>query len=354
MLSDAPPCHAATPVRGTHVARITYLTASTSVPASSPPCRRRSPSSAWRGRSSSPTTGSPRAVSSSAWLASCPTGTPAFLDTPPNPTEAAVAAALEVWREGGCDGIVALGGGSPIDLAKGVALMATHDGPLEQYAAIYGGLGRITPAVAPIIAVPTTAGTGAEVGRAALLTLADGRKLGVLSPHLIPKRAICDPELTLGLPPGLTAATGLDALSHCIETYLSPRDNPPAEAIALDGAGKRVGQPRDGVPRRREPGGADPGDDGRAGGWSLVPEGPRRRPLAQPRARRPAGPEAAPRHAQRDPDAAGAALQRPRRRREDRAARGGDGAAGGRRSRGRTRARSTGGSGCRRGSASSA
>jgi alcohol dehydrogenase class IV len=75
-------------------------------------------------------------------------GTPAFLDTPPNPTEAAVAAALEVWREGGCDGIVALGGGSPIDLAKGVALMATHDGPLEQYAAIYGGLGRITPAVA--------------------------------------------------------------------------------------------------------------------------------------------------------------------------------------------------------------
>ena len=165
-------------------------------------------------------------------------GAPLFLDTPPNPTEAAVAAALDVWREGGCDGIVALGGGSPIDLAKGVALMATHAGPLEQYAAIYGGLGRITPAVAPVIAVPTTAGTGAEVGRAALLTLADGRKLGVLSPHLIPKRAICDPELTLGLPPRLTAATGLDALSHCIETFLSPRDNPPAEAIALDGAGR--------------------------------------------------------------------------------------------------------------------
>ena len=147
-------------------------------------------------------------------------------------------AALEAWRDGGCDGIVALGGGSPIDLAKGVALLATHAGPLEQYAAIYGGLARITPAVAPVVAVPTTAGTGAEVGRAALLTLADGRKLGVLSPHLIPKRAICDPELTLGLPPGLTAATGLDALSHCIETFLSPRDNPPAEAIALDGAGR--------------------------------------------------------------------------------------------------------------------
>jgi len=167
-----------------------------------------------------------------------PTGVAVFLDTPPNPTEAAVHAALELYRRRDCDGIVALGGGSPIDLAKGVALLATHSGRLEDYAAIYGGLERIGPAVAPVIAIPTTAGTGAEVGRAALLTLDDGRKLGVISPHLIPRRAICDPELTLGLPPGLTAATGLDALSHCIETFLSPRDNPPAEAIALDGAGR--------------------------------------------------------------------------------------------------------------------
>jgi alcohol dehydrogenase class IV len=163
---------------------------------------------------------------------------PAFLDTPPNPTEEAVSAALELWRSEGCDGVVAVGGGSPIDLAKGVALLATHTGPLDQYAAIYGGIERITPAVPPLIGIPTTAGTGAEVGRAALLTLADGRKLGFISPHLIPKRAICDPELTLGMPAGLTAATGLDALSHCIETFLSPRDNPPAEAIALDGAGR--------------------------------------------------------------------------------------------------------------------
>lgn len=167
-----------------------------------------------------------------------PGATPSFLDTPPNPTEAAVRAALAQYRSGGCDGIVALGGGSPIDLAKGVALLATHDGDLEHFAMIYGGLDKITNAVAPVIAIPTTAGTGAEVGRAALLTLADGRKLGFISPHLIPKRAICDPELTLGLPPILTAATGLDALSHCIETFLSPRINPPAEAIALDGAGR--------------------------------------------------------------------------------------------------------------------
>ena len=161
---------------------------------------------------------------------------PRFLDVPANPTESAVKAALETYREHRCDGIVAVGGGSPIDLAKGVALLATHAGPLENYAAIYGGVARIAASVAPVVAVPTTAGTGAEVGRAALLTLDDGRKLGFISPHLIPKRAICDPELTLGLPPRLTAATGLDALSHCIETFLSPRFNPPAEAIALDGA----------------------------------------------------------------------------------------------------------------------
>ncbi len=168
----------------------------------------------------------------------CPDGTATFLDVPTNPTESACLAALAVYREAGCDGVVAAGGGSPIDLAKGVALLATHPGPLETYAAILGGIARITPAVAPVIAIPTTAGTGSEVGRAALITLEDGRKLGFISGHLIPKRAVCDPELTLGLPPGLTAATGMDALSHCIETFLSPRFNPPAEAIALDGAGR--------------------------------------------------------------------------------------------------------------------
>jgi 4-hydroxybutyrate dehydrogenase len=165
-----------------------------------------------------------------------PTGAPSFLEVPPNPTEAAVHAATEAYKASGANGIVALGGGSPIDLAKGVALVATHPGPLEQYAAILGGVARITGNVAPVLAIPTTAGTGAEVGRAALLTLSDGRKLGFISQNLIPKRVICDPELTVGLPPGLTAATGLDALSHCIETFLSPRFNPPAEAIALDGA----------------------------------------------------------------------------------------------------------------------
>ena len=160
-----------------------------------------------------------------------------FLEVPPNPTEAAVRAAATAYVQSGADGIVALGGGSPIDLAKGAALLATHPEPFDQYAAILGGMPKIGR-VAPMLAIPTTAGTGSEVGRGALITLSDGRKLGFLSPRLIPLRAICDPELTLGLPPMLTAATGVDALSHCIETFCSPRFNPPADAIALDGAGR--------------------------------------------------------------------------------------------------------------------
>ncbi len=163
-----------------------------------------------------------------------------FAETPTNPTEEAVLAALALYREHDCDGLIAIGGGSPIDLAKGVALLAGHDGPLETYAAILGGIPKITAKVAPVIAIPTTAGTGSEVGRAALITLNDGRKLGFISAHLIPKLAVCDPDLTLGLPSWLTAATGMDAVTHCIETYLSPRDNPPAEAIALDGLKRAV------------------------------------------------------------------------------------------------------------------
>jgi len=165
---------------------------------------------------------------------------PVFLETPTNPTEEAVEAALALYRQHGCDGLVAIGGGSPIDLAKGVALLATHGGPLETYAAILGGIPKITAKVAPVIAIPTTSGTGSEVGRAALITLKDGRKLGFIAPHLIPRLALCDPELTMGMPAWLTAATGMDAVTHCIETYLSPRENPPAEAIALDGLKRAV------------------------------------------------------------------------------------------------------------------
>ncbi|MFJ3047417.1 iron-containing alcohol dehydrogenase [Herbaspirillum chlorophenolicum] len=160
---------------------------------------------------------------------------PVFDQTPPNPNEGAVRAAVAMFREADCDGIVAVGGGSSIDLAKGVAVCGTHEGPLKSFALIEGGLSNITAKTAPVIAIPTTAGTGSEVGRGAILILDDGRKVGVLSPYLVPRLAICDPELTLGLPPLMTAATGMDAIAHCLETFMAPAFNPPADGIALDG-----------------------------------------------------------------------------------------------------------------------
>jgi alcohol dehydrogenase class IV len=158
-----------------------------------------------------------------------------FDQTPSNPTEAAVRAAVEVYKAQGCDGLIAVGGGSSIDLAKGVAILATHPGNLLTYATIEGGSGKITDAAAPLIAVPTTAGTGSEVARGAIVIIDDGRKLGFHSWFLMPRAAILDPELTLALPPGLTAATGMDAIAHCLETFMAPAINPPADGIALDG-----------------------------------------------------------------------------------------------------------------------
>ena len=158
-----------------------------------------------------------------------------FDRTPSNPTEAAVRQAVDVYATNGCDGIVAVGGGSSIDLGKGVAIAATHPGPLTTYATIEGGSGRISERVAPLIAVPTTAGTGSEVARGAIVIVDDGRKLGFHSWHLVPKAALLDPELTMGLPRFLTAATGFDAIAHCMETFMAPAVNPPADGIALDG-----------------------------------------------------------------------------------------------------------------------
>jgi 4-hydroxybutyrate dehydrogenase len=155
--------------------------------------------------------------------------------TPPNPTERAVREAAALFRQHGCDGLIAVGGGSSIDCAKGTAIAARHDGPLKSYATIEGGSPKIGEACVPLIAVPTTAGTGSEVARGAIVIVDDGRKLGFHSWHLLPKAAICDPELTLGLPPLLTAATGMDAIAHCMETFMAPAYNPPADGIALDG-----------------------------------------------------------------------------------------------------------------------
>jgi alcohol dehydrogenase class IV len=158
-----------------------------------------------------------------------------FDATPSNPTEAAVRAATQLFESNACDGVIAVGGGSSIDCAKGVAIAARHAGPLATYATIEGGSPKITDAAVPLIAVPTTAGTGSEVARGAIVIVDDGRKLGFHSWHLMPRAAICDPELTRGLPPMLTAATGMDAIAHCMETFMAPPFNPPADGIALDG-----------------------------------------------------------------------------------------------------------------------
>jgi 4-hydroxybutyrate dehydrogenase len=171
-------------------------------------------------------------------LAEPPAGV--FTDTPANPTEAASRAAADAYRAANADGIIAFGGGSSMDLAKALGLMVTHEGPFERLGGSQRGMKFIT-AIPPLVAVPTTAGTGSEVSPGAVVILDNGRKETFVSAHLMPKAAVCDPELTLGLPPSLTAATGMDAMTHCIEAVLTPVVHPPAEAIGVDGA-DRIGK----------------------------------------------------------------------------------------------------------------
>ena len=154
--------------------------------------------------------------------------------TPGNPTEEAVNEALQSYKESGCDGVVCIGGGSPMDLGKAVALMALSGGPLAQYDPLRGG-NKLVKGVAPLIAIPTTAGTGSEASLGFVISMNDGRKLTFANAKFLPKLSICDPELTLGLPPLLTAATGMDAITHCIEAILASPVNPPADGIGLDG-----------------------------------------------------------------------------------------------------------------------
>lgn len=156
-----------------------------------------------------------------------------FDRTPGNPTEAALSDCLELWRSERCDGVISMGGGSSIDLGKAVALIASHGGRFGEFGVTEANP-RSIGKVAPQIAIPTAAGTGAEVGRASVLTLDNGRKIAAVSHSLIADTVICDPDLTLTLPQRMTAATGVDALTHGIEAFLSTRINPPAEAIALD------------------------------------------------------------------------------------------------------------------------
>lgn len=154
----------------------------------------------------------------------------------PNPTEENVEAGLTVYREQGCGLLIGVGGGSAIDVAKAIRLLVTHEPPLVAYDDTLGGEAKIRGGLPPMIAVPTTAGTGSEVGRSTVITCrANNRKTVIFSPHLMPDRAVCDPELTVGLPPRVTAATGMDALTHSVEAYLSKPYHPMCDAIALYG-----------------------------------------------------------------------------------------------------------------------
>nr|HQH72778.1 iron-containing alcohol dehydrogenase [bacterium] len=154
----------------------------------------------------------------------------------PNPVEDDVEQAGARFRKDGCDGVIGLGGGSALDVAKAVAVRVTHDGPLSRYEAQTGGYKLITGPVPPVIAIPTTAGTGSEVGRSAVITIpALGRKIVIFSPLLMPKRAIEDPELTVSLPPLLTASTGMDAFTHNLESLTCPVFHPICDAVALGG-----------------------------------------------------------------------------------------------------------------------
>ncbi len=153
-----------------------------------------------------------------------------------NPTEADVLTGLEQYNTNRCDGLIGLGGGSSVDAAKAIRLLVTHPGRLADYDYTRGGLDRITSNLPPLVAVPTTAGTGSEAGRGTLIQLPQtGRKTIALSPHLLPSTAICDPELTRALPPVLTAGTGMDALSHCVESFLATTFHPICDGIAVEG-----------------------------------------------------------------------------------------------------------------------
>jgi|TARA_B110000014_G_scaffold262133_1_gene255445 alcohol dehydrogenase class IV len=162
-----------------------------------------------------------------------------YNETPSNPTEKAVKNAVEKYQSNNCDGVIGFGGGSSLDLAKAVCLMATHSGSLTDYSPDEGGIEKIEKTV-PHIAIPTTSGTGSEVSSGSVIIMEDGRKLVFISKHLIPAAAICDPQLTLGLPPKMTAGGGMDALTHCIEAFLSPVTDPPADGVGLDGIEKVV------------------------------------------------------------------------------------------------------------------
>ncbi len=159
-----------------------------------------------------------------------------FSDTHPNPVEEDVEKGAGIFRDQGCDAIIAFGGGSPMDAAKAIKIMAVHPFPMEPYDDAKGGDRNIVHPMPPLYAIPTTAGTGSEVGRSAVIILkSTGRKTIFFHPDLMPDMAVLEPELTTNLPEDITAATGMDAFIHCLEAYFSPGFHPMADGIALQG-----------------------------------------------------------------------------------------------------------------------
>jgi alcohol dehydrogenase class IV len=161
-----------------------------------------------------------------------------FSDVKANPIDANVEAGVEAFRAGGHDGVVAFGGGSALDVGKCVAFMAGQTRPMWDFEDVGDWWKRANAdAIAPIVAVPTTAGTGSEVGRAGVITNTETKtKKVIFHPKMLPAIVISDPELTLGVPPKITAGTGMDALAHCLEAYFAPLFHPMSEGIAVEGA----------------------------------------------------------------------------------------------------------------------
>jgi 4-hydroxybutyrate dehydrogenase len=159
-----------------------------------------------------------------------------FDEVHPNPIEDDVTKGAVIYRDQSCDCVIALGGGSPMDAAKVIMLAVTHSEPLAVYDDAIGGDKKITNPLPPLFAIPTTAGTGSEVGRAGVIILkATNNKTIFFHPTMLPKLAVLEPGLTVGLPAAVTAATGIDAFTHCMEAYFAPGFHPMADGIAIEG-----------------------------------------------------------------------------------------------------------------------
>ncbi len=185
-----------------------------------------------RGLADLPVTGQTLDIMEAAGL-----GRAIFADVDPNPNEQNLSAGVVAYKAGGHDGVVAFGGGSGLDLGKMVAFMSGQTRPVWDFEDIGDWWTRADAnAIAPIVAVPTTAGTGSEVGRASVITNSEtAEKKIIFHPKVLPSVVICDPELTVGMPPAITAGTGLDAFAHCVEAFSSPHYHPMSQGIAVEG-----------------------------------------------------------------------------------------------------------------------